>query len=276
MANAKEKWKPGCETSLRTGFTQPLYHWISRNIREMIHNPNFNWSEFDHFKSQAGLPSFVMSAGSGLKTNAIGLVVKRGKYGGTYAFRDIAFEFGTAISVPFKLYLIEEFQQLKTAERKQTGWSAKRELSKINYRIHTNRHQAASTSPTRWPHAGQRHPCRGSDVLNVAIVGITRQAVARGKPHTERQHPRLCHYQRTDMPVEHGKCQCRAHRRWHSAARPTRVRLNQVAIQQMRVLASSSTEENGSQNDSRWHAPTAFVETIPPHASRHSQRRAIV
>jgi hypothetical protein len=95
--------------------------------------------EFDHFKSQAGLPSFVMSVTEWIeKTNAIGIVVKKRKYGGTYAYRDIAFEFGSAISVPFKLYLIEEFQRLMAEEQKLLGWSAKRELSKISYRIHTD------------------------------------------------------------------------------------------------------------------------------------------
>ena len=86
--------------------------------------------QFDHFKTQAGLPSFVLSASEWIdKTGAIGLVVKKGRYGGTYAYKDIAFEFGTAISVPFKLYLIEEFQQLKEKEQAQLGWTAKRELS---------------------------------------------------------------------------------------------------------------------------------------------------
>ena len=106
---------------------------------EMIHNPNFKVVEFDHFKMQAGLPSFTLSASEWIeKTNAIGIIVKKGRYGGTYAFKDIAFEFGTAISVTFKLYLIEEFQRLKAEEQKQIGWTAKRELSKINYRIHTD------------------------------------------------------------------------------------------------------------------------------------------
>ena len=106
---------------------------------EMIHNPNFKVVEFDHFKMQAGLPSFVLSASEWIdKTNAIGITVKKGRYGGTYAYKDIAFEFGTAISVPFKLYLIEEFQRLKLEEQKLIGWTAKRELSKINYRIHTD------------------------------------------------------------------------------------------------------------------------------------------
>lgn len=95
--------------------------------------------EFDHFRMGAALPSFVLSASEWIeRTNAIGIIVKKGRYGGTYAHKDIAFEFGSAISVPFKLYLIEEFQRLKAEELKLLGWSAKRELSKINYRIHTD------------------------------------------------------------------------------------------------------------------------------------------
>ena len=99
---------------------------------EMIHNPGFKVVEFDHFKKQAGLPSFVLSASEWIeKTNAIGIVVRKGRYGGTYAYKDIAFEFDTAISVPFKLYLIEEFQRLKEQELAQIGWNAKRELSNM-------------------------------------------------------------------------------------------------------------------------------------------------
>ena len=87
---------------------------------EVIHNPNFKVVEFDHFRMSAGLPSFVLSASEWIeRTNAIGIIVKKGRYGGTYAHNDIAFEFGSAISVPFKLYLIEEFQRLKTEEQKQ-------------------------------------------------------------------------------------------------------------------------------------------------------------
>ena len=81
---------------------------------EVIHNPNFKVVEFDHFRMSAGLPSFVLSASEWIeRTNAIGIIVRKGRYGGTYAHKDIAFEFGSAISVPFKLYLIEEFQRLK-------------------------------------------------------------------------------------------------------------------------------------------------------------------
>ena len=130
--------------------------------------------ESDHFKMQAGLTNFVLSASEWIeKTSAVGIIVKKGKYGGTYAHKDIAFEFGSAISVPFKLYLITEFQRLKEEEQKQIGWSAKRELAKINYRIHTDaiKHnlipQELTLQQTALVYANE------ADVLNVALFGIT-------------------------------------------------------------------------------------------------------
>lgn len=106
-----------------------------------MNNPNFKVVEFDHFKSQAGLPSFVLSPGTWIDaTDAIGLIVKLGKYGGTYAHRDIAFEFGSVISPVFKLYLIKEYQRLKKVESNQYDfeWNVKRILSKVNYTIQTD------------------------------------------------------------------------------------------------------------------------------------------
>ena len=123
---------------------------------------------------QAGLPNFVMSVSEWIeKTNAIGIIVKKGRYGGTYAFKDIAFEFGTAISVTFKLYLIEEFQRLKTDEQKLLEWSAKRELSKINYRIHTDaiKSNLIPAEVTR-EQAAMKY-AEEADVLNVAMFGMT-------------------------------------------------------------------------------------------------------
>ena len=108
---------------------------------EQIYNPAFKVVEFDHFKSEAGLHTFVLSVSEWIeKTEAIGLFVKRGKYGGTYAHKDIAFEFASAISPVFKLYLIKEFQRLKEAENdaKKIEWDAKRFLSKNNYLIQTD------------------------------------------------------------------------------------------------------------------------------------------
>lgn len=141
---------------------------------EIIHNPNFKVVEFDHFRRNAGLPSFVLSASEWIeRTDAIGIFVKKGRYGGTYAHKDIAFEFGSAISVTFKLYLIEEFQRLKTDELRQLGWSAKRELSKINYRIHTDaiKHNLIPNEVTQ-KQANVIY-ANEADVLNVAMFGIT-------------------------------------------------------------------------------------------------------
>jgi len=141
---------------------------------ETINNPDFKVVEFDHFKMQAGLPSFVLSVSEWIeKTNAIGLIVKKGKHGATYAHKDIAFEFGSSISVQFKLYLIKEFQRLKEEEQKHQGWSAKRELAKVNYHIHTDaikEHlipQQISRKQTSIIYASE------ADVLNVALFGKT-------------------------------------------------------------------------------------------------------
>ena len=141
---------------------------------EMIHNPDFKVVEFDHFKMQAGLPSFVLSCSEWIeKTNAIGIVVKKGRYGGTYAHKDIAFEFGSAISVPFKLYLIEEFQRLKEEEQKLLGWSAKRELAKINYRIHTDAIKQNLIPQELTPQQKSFVYADEADMLNVAMFGKT-------------------------------------------------------------------------------------------------------
>lgn len=141
---------------------------------EIIHNPHFKVVEFDHFKSQAGLPSFVMSVSEWIeKTEAVGIIVRKGKYGGTYAHKDIAFEFGSAISVPFKLYLIEEFQRLKEHEQAHLGWSAKRELSKINYRIHTDAIKQNLIPKEVSPQQASRIYASEADVLNVALFGMT-------------------------------------------------------------------------------------------------------
>ena len=143
-------------------------------VWEMIHNPHFKVVEFDHFRKQAGLPSFVLSCSEWIEsTNAIGVMVRKGRYGGTYAHKDIAFEFGSAISVSFKLYLIEEFQRLKEKEQKLLGWNVKRELAKINYRIHTDaiKHnlipQELTSLQKSFVYADE------ADLLNVVLFGMT-------------------------------------------------------------------------------------------------------
>lgn len=106
---------------------------------EQIYNANFKVVEFDHFRQEAGLHTFVISVGDWVEqTNAIGLYVKKGRYGGTYAHKDIAFEFASAISPVFKLYLIKEFERLKELENQNREWDVKRILTKNNYLIHTD------------------------------------------------------------------------------------------------------------------------------------------
>jgi len=117
-------------------------------IWEQVHNPGFNYGGFAAITSQAGLNNYKLSVKEWVaQTNAIGLVAKAGRYGGTYAHKDIAFEFGMWISAEFKIYLIKEFQRLKETEHQQLGWDIRRNLAKINYRIHTDAIQAHLIPP---------------------------------------------------------------------------------------------------------------------------------
>jgi hypothetical protein len=106
---------------------------------EQFNNPDFNYTEFGTIKNSSGSNNFVLSVKQWIeKINAIGITAKAGRYGGTYAHKDIAFHFGMWISAKFQLLLVKEFQRLKEEEQKALGWSAKRELAKINYHIHTD------------------------------------------------------------------------------------------------------------------------------------------
>lgn len=172
MANAKESESRAAD--IIKNWLRNRYSLEFLGTWEMIHNPDFKVVEFDHFKSQAGLPSFVMSVSEWIeKTSAIGVIVKKGKYGGTYAHKDIAFEFGSAISVPFKLYLIEEFQRLKEEEQKQIGWTAKRELAKINYHIHTDAIKQNLIPAELTKEQINYVYANEADVLNMAMFGVT-------------------------------------------------------------------------------------------------------
>ena len=153
---------------------------------EVMYNPNFKVVEFDHFKSEAGLHTFTLSAKEWIeKTNAVGIYVQAGRYGGTYAHKDIAFEFGSAISPVFKLYLLKEYQRLKDAEndRLKLEWSAKRFLSKNNYLIHTDAvknyvlPQSNYTKNTEWLAYADE-----ADLLNVALFGCTAKAWREANP----------------------------------------------------------------------------------------------
>ena len=141
---------------------------------ESMYNPDFKVVEFDHFKMEAGLPSFVLSPGKWIeKTDAKGIIVKAGRYGGTYAHKDIAFEFASAISPVFKLYLIKEFQRLKEEELKQLGWDIKRNLTKINYRIHTDAVKENLIPKSLMPQQINFVYASEADILNVALFGMT-------------------------------------------------------------------------------------------------------
>ena len=143
-------------------------------IWETLHNPNFNPIEFEGFRKEAGLNAFTLSPTRWIEaTNAIGVFSNSGRYGGTYAQTDIAFEFASWISVEFRLYLVMEFQRLKADEQKQLAWSAKRELSKINYRIHTDAIKSNLIPAEVTREQAAIKYAEEADVLNVAMFGMT-------------------------------------------------------------------------------------------------------
>lgn len=141
---------------------------------ETLYNQNFKPIEFDRFRVEAGLNAFTMSPQKWIQsTSAIGIVSKSGRYGGTFAHKDIAFKFAAWISIEFELYFIKEFQRLKEEEQRLLGWSAKRELVKLNYHIHTDaiKHKLIplelTSAQTSIIYANE------ADILNVALFGIT-------------------------------------------------------------------------------------------------------
>ena len=143
-------------------------------IWESIYNPDFNYGEFDIIKSNAGLNSYRLSVKDWVqKTNAIGLKATAGRYGGTYAHKDIAFEFGMWISAAFKIYLIREFQRMKDLELQQLDWDIKRNLARINYRIHTDAIKENLIPPKLTAAQINNIYANEADILNVALFGMT-------------------------------------------------------------------------------------------------------
>lgn len=143
-------------------------------IWEQVYNPAFNYGEFATIKNQSGLNRFKISVKEFVeKTGAISLMAKAGRYGGTYAHKDIAFEFAMWISPKFKIYMVKEFQRLKAEEQKQLGWTAKRELSKINYRLHTDAIQHNLIPQEVTPTQASIIYAEEADVLNIALFGMT-------------------------------------------------------------------------------------------------------
>ena len=152
-------------------------------IWETLYNPDFKLLEFEGFRKEAGLNAFTLSPLKWvITTNAAGICVKSGRYGGTFAHKDIAFKFASWISVEFELYLYKEFQRLKEEEQKQLGWSAKRELAKLNYRIHTDAIKQNLIPPELDRRKASIVYANEADVLNVAMFGMTAQEWREANP----------------------------------------------------------------------------------------------
>ena len=205
-------------------------------IWEEMYNPNFNSPEFDGIKNAAGLNRFILSVKQWVeKTNSRGIIAKAGRYGGTYAHKDIAFEFATWVSPQFKLYLIQEFERMKSEEQKQLGWTAKRELSKINYRIHTDAIKQNLIPEEVTAAQASIIYAEEADVLNVAMFGQTAK-------QWREAHPELKGNIRDYASIN--ELICLANMENINAVLIDEgvpqgdrlVRLNQIAINQMRVL----------------------------------------
>jgi hypothetical protein len=207
-------------------------------IWEQINNPEFNPIEFDGIKKDSGLNSFILTAKQWIeRTGAIGIISKAGRYGGTYAHKDIAFEFASWISVEFKLYLIKEFQRLKEEEHKTLGWDIRRNLAKLNYRIHTDAIREHLIPPELTPAQMTLVYASEADLLNMALFGKT-AAQWRSENPGEKGNIR--------DQAESAQLLClanmenlNAHFIAEGIAQPERLqRLNQLAIQQMRILTA--------------------------------------
>ena len=206
-------------------------------IWERVYNPDFNYGEFATIRNQSGLNSFKIGVQEFTqRTNAISIISRAGRYGGTYAHKDIAFEFAMWISAEFKIYIVKEFQRLKAKEQELVGWSAKRELAKINYRIHTDAIQqklipdAVTRAQMNMIYASE------ADVLNVALFGMTHQ-------QWQAANPTLKGNQRDYATINQLICisnmeNINAVMIHDGVPQSQRLKkLNEIAIQQMRILS---------------------------------------
>ncbi len=210
-------------------------------IWERVHNPDFNYGEFAIIKSHAGLNSYKISVKEWVaKTRAIGIQAKAGRYGGTYAHPDIAFEFGMWISAEFKIYLVKEFQRLKEDEQKQFGWDVKRQLTKINYRIHTDAVKENLIPPELTKQQISHVYASEADLLNVALFGKTAQ-------QWKNENPDKTGNMRDYANVSQLVClanleNLNAHLIQQELPQKERLKLlNNTAIQQMRLLTEDSS-----------------------------------
>ncbi len=211
-------------------------------IWERINNPNFNYGEYAIIKSQAGLNSYKISVKEWVeKTKAIGLKATAGRYGGTYAHSDIAFEFGMWISAEFKVYLVKEFQRLKADEQKQLGWDIRRQLTKINYRIHTDAINENLIPKNLSPKDINIVYANEADVLNMALFGKTAKQWREENPDKKgniRDYSNVAHLV------------CLANLENLNAVfinenypQSTRLeKLNKIAIQQMKILTMANAK----------------------------------
>lgn len=211
-------------------------------IWEEMYNPDFNFPEFEGIKNEAGLNRFILSVKQWTeKTNSRRLIAKAGRYGGTYAHKDIAFEFASWDSPQFKLYLLKEFQRLKEQEQTQLGWSAKRELSKINYRIHTDAIKQNLIPVEVTSKQASIIYANEADVLNVAMFGMTAKQWREANPDLKGNirdyatiNELICLSNMENINavfIEQGISQGER-----------LVKLNQIAIHQMSVLESGDND----------------------------------
>jgi len=207
---------------------------------EMLYNPNFNCTEFGTIRNSAGSNNFVLSVKAWIeRTNAIGIVARAGRYGGTFAHRDIAYHFGMWISPRFQLLMVKEYQRLKAEEQKLIGWTAKRELSKINYRIHTDaiKENLIPAEVTR-EQAAMKYADE-ADVLNMAMFGITAKQWRDANPDKKGNirdyasiNELICLSNMENLNavfINDGMSQS-----------DRLIKLNQIAIQQMRILEDTN------------------------------------
>ena len=227
-----------------------IFRWLSLKSTieyigewETIYNPHFNCTEFGTIKNAAGSNNFVLSVKSWIeRTNAIGIRSKAGRYGGTYAHRDLAYHFGMWISPKFQLLLVKEYQRLKEEEQKLLGWSAKRELSKISYRIHTDSIKRNIIPEEVSPQQANIIYANEADVLNVAMFGITAKQWREENPEKKGNirdyatiNELICLSNMENLNavfIDQGIPQ-----------KERLIKLNQIAIQQMKIL-----EENQGRN----------------------------
>ena len=220
-----------------------IFRWLSLKSTieyigewEMLYNPHFNCTEFGTIKNMAGSNNFVLSVKTWIeRTGAVGIISKAGRYGGTYAHRDIAYHFGMWISPRFQLLLVKEYQRLKEQEQAQIGWSAKRELSKINYRIHTDAIKQNLIPTEVTPKQASIIYADEADMLNVAMFGMTAKM-------WREQHPELKGNIRDYASINELICLSNMENLnavFIDQGMPQRerlIKLNQIAIQQMKVL----------------------------------------